>query len=117
MPANLIRRQRTRNTLIVVVLVTATFLGLKLVQYEHIKQATTRHYSSLEQLLKDVQSLGGQVILCQNGVCQDIQTHETVANGRNGYYIVYPKSSDADRTLLEHQGEELKRLTREDTNL
>lgn len=117
MTANLIRRHRARNAIVVATLVVATFLGLKFIHYERIAEASVRHYSSLEQLLSDVQSLGGQVILCQNGVCQDIKTHETVANGRNGYYIVYPEGTDADRALLEHQGEELKRLSREDTNL
>lgn len=121
MTAKLIRRRRFNQAAIVGILAVSGFLLIKYHQYEKIQEATTRHYASLESLLEDVQSLGGQVILCRSGVCRDIQTHEQVANGQNGYYIVYPrdafKSTDAERAVLEHQGQELKRLTSSDQHL
>jgi hypothetical protein len=121
MTAKLIRRLRIRHAIIVGFIAVSGFLLIKYYQYEKIQEATTRHYTSLESLLNDVQSLGGQVILCRNGVCRDIQTREQVANGQNGYYIVYPKdafkSTDAERAVLEHQGAELKRLTSSDQHL
>jgi hypothetical protein len=121
MTAKLIRRRRIYYAIIVGFIAVSCFLCLKYYQYEKFQRATTRHYASLESLLIDVQSLGGQVILCRNGVCRDISTHEQVANGQNGYYIVYPKdvfqSTDAERALLKHQGAELKRLTSGDQDL
>jgi hypothetical protein len=122
MAATLARRTNRRNMLILAGFVAVIgYLCFKYVKYENLQRATTRHYSTLNQMLEDVQSLGGQVILCRNGECQDVATKKYVANGQNGYYIVYPKDAvgdpDLERSLLEHQGAELKDLTKPEDGL
>lgn len=98
---------------IVVVLVALTFLAMKYQRYTQLKDAATRHYDSVETVLSDVERLGGQLVHCQQGTCRNRMTGKRVdvEEPRDGNYIVYPPESDVPPEVIEHQSEEIKRLS------
>lgn len=112
MTATVTRRSNkiTATLLIVVGYAVITYLSHKYERYQVLQAAAGRHYSSLESLLGDVEELGGELIVCRHGVCQNAGARETVASGRDGYYLVYPQGADVTEEVIQHQGEEIKRL-------
>jgi hypothetical protein len=105
-------KRSTQRTLAVIICFIAVigYLGMKYMRYSHLESAASRHYQTVESLMNDVEDLGGQLVVCNDGECRDIKTRELVANGRNGYYIVYPARTDVTQDVLEHQSSEIKRL-------
>lgn len=106
---------KKKCSVVIVVVIIASFFAYKWEKYTYQQTAINRHYASLEALLNDVNRFSGQLVICRRGVCQDINTHEELGTGQDGYYIVYPADSTISPEIIQHQGQEIKRLTQDST--
>jgi hypothetical protein len=106
--------QRSKKVIIalVVVLVAITLLVMKYHRYVQLKYVATHQYDSVEAVLSDVEKLGGQLVHCQRGECRDRSGKRVdVEEPSDGNYIVYPPETDVPAEVIEHQSEEIRRLS------
>jgi hypothetical protein len=113
MPVRETKRSKKVIIALVVVLVAITLLAMKYHRYTQFKYAVTHQYDSVEAVLSDVEKLGGQLVHCQRGECRDRKSGKRVdvEEPSDGNYIVYPPEADVPAEVIEHQSEEIRRLT------
>jgi len=113
MPLKETKRSKKLIIAIVVAVIAVTLLAMKYNRYVQLKEAATRHYDTIEQVLSDVEQLGGHLVHCQYGVCRDRLTGKRIEvdEPRTGNFILYPPGTDVPEEVIEHQSEEIKRLS------
>jgi hypothetical protein len=113
MPVRETKRSKKVIIALVVALVAIALLATKYHRYAQLKYAATHQYDSVETVLSDVEELGGQLVHCQKGECRDRKSGKRVdvEEPSDGNYIVYPPEADVPPEVIEHQSEEIRRLT------
>jgi uncharacterized membrane protein YcjF (UPF0283 family) len=113
MPVRETKRSKKVIIALLVVLVAITLLAMKYHRYVQLKYVATHQYDSVEAVLSDVEKLGGQLVHCQRGECRARNSGKRVEveEPSDGNYILYPPESDVPAEVIEHQSEEIRRLT------